>query len=1136
MSLAIATALTAPPLHAQSVASAGGSDSPTSAAQPTLEAQFRDPPSSARPRVWWHWMNGNITKDGITKDLAWMKRVGIGGAQAFDANLKTPQIVDKRLVYMSPEWKDAFRFAAQEAHRLDLELAVASSPGYSETGGPWVPPQDALKKLVWSETALQGGRPFRGKIAQPPSVTGPYLSLKADTTGGRELSGGEALPLPAPTYTDVALLAVPEMSGRGRTPSTAAIPVYADGAGKPLDGSALTDDSLESAIEIARPTSGSPVLQVTYAKPQTIRSASVFMPGTGNLFFGGSMLPELESSADGSTWSRVATLPTQLVPTTVSFPAVTARHFRIVFERAPSGALSFAPPAPGVDLAVMAGAGASMLKPKPLLVADLRLSAKDSVDRFEAKAGFAVVPDYYALSRDVPDGPGIAPAQVIDLTGRLKPDGTLDWTPPPGRWTVLRLGSSLVGTMNHPATLEATGLEVDKYDGPAVRRYLDHYIGMFKDAAGAELVGRHGLNALLTDSIEVGASNWTPRLVEQFRRLRGYDPLPWLPALTGTIIGSRARSDQFLYDFRRTLADLLASEHYGTLAQVAHENGLTVYGEALENGRPSLGDDLAMRAHADVPMGALWTYPRKSGPRPAYIADMKGAASVGHLYGRAAVAAESMTSLLAPWAHGPADLKRIVDLEFATGINRPVVHTSVHVPVDDKQPGLALSIFGQYFNRNESWAELARPWVDYIARNSFMLQQGKNVADVAYFYGEEAPLSALYQDKEVADAPRSVAYDFINADALTQILTNDGADLVTPGGARYRVLYLGGTSRHMTLPVLRRIAALAEGGATIVGLKPSTNPSLAGTADEFSALTEKLWPAGGVAHIGRGQVIASNDIEAALVQAGVKPDFRIEGGQADTQVLFVHRRLADGDSYFLSNRKDRAETFSAHFRVSGRVPELWHPETGTSEPLSYRSEGGETIVPLSLAADEAVHVVFRKPANAPALAIKKVAPVEIGRIETPWTVRFQSGRGAPAQARFAKLAPLDENTDPAIKYFSGIATYTNTFTTPRGWKRGQPLWLNLGEAREVAEVKLNGQPAGYAWHAPYRVDIAALAKPGRNKLEIRVANLWVNRMIGDRQPGAEKVTWTASPTYTAKAPLRRSGLIGPVSLQGIATP
>jgi hypothetical protein len=567
------------------------------------------------------------------------------------------------------------------------------------------------------------------------------------------------------------------------------------------------------------------------------------------------------------------------------------------------------------------------------------------------------------------------------------------------------------------------------------------------------------------------------------------------------------------------------------VARVAHEHGLKVYGEALENGRPSLGDDMAMRSHADVPMAAMWTFARQAGPMASFVADIKGAASVAHLYGQNLVAAESMTSALAYWAYAPRDLRRIIDLEFVTGVNRPVIHTSVHSPMDDKEPGLSLMIFGQHFNRHETWAELARPWMDYMARSALLLQRGRYVADVAYFYGEEAPLTGLYGETLVGDAPRTSAYDFVNSDALMNVLANDGPDLIAPSGARYRALFLGGSSDHMTLGTLQRIAALAEGGATIVGKAPTASPSLMGAnrTDEWQALVAKLWPGTGDTRIGKGRVIASNDIEAALRTIGVLPDFSFVG-TAGADVPFVHRRDGDGDYYFLVNRNNQAATGEARFRVSGKAPELWHADTGTSEPIGYRMEGDVTVVPIDLAAEESVFVVFRKPTTTPALKISQPAFMPAGALDGGWSVQFQPGRGAPAAASFAKLAPLDESSAPGIRFFSGIATYSRQFTAPKGWKPGAPLWLDLGEVGDLAQVSVNGADVGTVWHAPYRVNVAKAVKPGRNALTVRVANLWVNRLIGDAQPRAAPVTWTAIPTYMKEAPLHRSGLIGPVML------
>ena len=1105
----------------------------TQAADPLADG-FRDPPASARPHVWWHWLNGNVTEHGIVEDLEWMKRIGLGGVQHFDASLMTPQIVGQRLAYMTPAWKHAFRLAASTADRLGLELAIAASPGWSETGGPWVPPADGMKKLVWSRTDIVGGRRFAGRLTAPPATTGPYQALPfADPLAAFE--GTSATP--PQHYADVAVLAYPIAAGDDAVPQASV-------DGRTLDAAALADERAETTVEIARGTPAEPgTLLLSYPRATTIRSATLFMPGALPPFGDARYLPVLEARV-GMRWVRIGTMPLGNVPTTIAFAPLRARDFRLVLgpNTAPPR-IGLGAPAPGAVVEGLFPGGATT---STIAVAQLRLSREAKVDRAEAKAGFATVLDYDALSRGVPDTAGVDPARIVDLTARMMPDGALDWTPPAGRWRIIRLGKSLLGTTNHPAAAEATGLEVDKYDAAAVARYMDRYLALYRDAAGAGLIGARGVRAIVTDSFEAGDANWTPRMIEQFRRLRGYDPTPWLPALTGAIVASRARSDAFLHDYRRTLADLLASEHYGTVARVAHANGLKVYGEALEDGRPALGDDIALRRHADVPMAAMWAFPRGGVARPTLLGDMRGAASVAHLYGRPVVAAESFTAALAPWAYAPADLKRVVDLEFVNGINRPVIHTSVHQPVDDRLPGLALAIFGQSFNRHESWAELARPWIDYIARAGFLLQQGTNVADIAYFYGEEAPLTALFAHAPLADVPVRHGYDFVDAGALADTLSVAGGDLVSPAGARYRALYLGGTTQRMTLATLRRIATLVEQGATVIGTAPTGSPALDDDRAGHAALVARLWSGVPVTTVGKGRVVAGRDVEAALDRVGLLPDFAYaspvpdspisdspisDSSVSDRDVQFAHRRLADGDVYFLVNRRDRAERIDAHFRVTGKLPELWHADTGLTTPVPYRVAGGQTVVTLDLGSEESVFVVFRRDSAGAQPVVAPPAATALATIAGPWSVAFQPGRGAPATTILPTLLPLERSTVPGIRYFSGVATYANSFRLPHTVRPGAPLMLDLGRVGDLAEVRVNGRIVGTAWHAPYRLDIAAAARPGVNRIEVRVANVWVNRLIGDAQPGAKPITWTAMPSYRPDAPLRAAGLIGPVTIE-----
>ncbi|MBB3221889.1 glycosyl hydrolase [Pseudoduganella umbonata] len=1093
-----------------------------------LAKGFADPPQGARPRVWWHWLNGNITKEGIRKDIEWMSRSGLGGLQNFDAEMMTPPLVDKRLVYMDEGWKDAFRFATQLAEEKNLEFGIAASPGWSETGGPWVPAQDGMKKLAWSETVIEGGivdggKPVELKLAPAPRTSGPFqdLFVLPDIMGHRP----DAQKL-AQAGADIAAYAWPVEATSGGLPAIRL-------GEKTLDARKLATVQDGDVVEIAPPAAGEAiVVALDYPAPRTVRSATIFTPGAGNIFEGPAYQSVLEASMDGQAWKKVADLPLSLVPATAGFAPVTAAKFRVVIKANPPAVNPGFMPVPGADT----GPFAAMAKPKNLRLGQLVLSAEPRVNQFEAKAGFATVADYHALDAAAdPNEAGTPPSQIIDLTDRLAANGTLRWTPPKGKWKIVRLGWSLTGIENHPATPEATGLEVDKYDSGAVRRYLQTYLGNYESAVGKELIGKRGVRALVTDSTEVGAANWTPRMLEQFRRLRGYDARPWLPALTGLVIGNRGRTDAFLYDYRRTLADLAASEHYGTVAAVARERGMKVYGEALESARVTLGDDMAMRRHADIPMAAMWTYRQDLGPNPTAIADMRGAASVAHIYGQNLVAAESMTSAMAPWAFAPADLRPMIDTEFANGVNLPVIHTSVHQPLgDDKKPGLSLAIFGQYFNRNETWAGMARPWVDYMARSAYLLQQGRHYADVAYFYGEEAPLVTLYKAGQPADAPRRYAYDFVNADALAQALSVKDGDLVAKSGARYRVLYLSGSSRKMTLATLRRLHALASQGATIVGPAPAGSPALADDARQFAALVKRMWSGntsgkGGTGRVGKGRVVDSRDVEAVLATLGQAPDVEYAGA-GGTPLSFVHRRLDDGDVYFIVNRTAAPVATEALFNVRGKAPEFWRADSGIGEPASYRTEGGRTAVPLSLGANESVFVVFRKAAAGPGATVASPEWAQAARLDDGWQVAFD-GPGAPGAIAGRVPGSLTDSADPQVKYFSGTSIWLRGFTLPDGAEPGRPMKLDLGRVGDVAEVIVNGRSAGIAWKQPYEVDIGRLVVAGANTVEVRVANLWVNRLVGDAQPGARKVTFTAAPTYQADAPLRPAGLIGPVTLR-----
>ena len=1072
-----------------------------------LEAGFQAPPLSARPRLWWHWMNGNVTRDGIEKDLAWMARIGAGGVQNFIANTPIPPVVGDRPAFMSDSWKETLRFAVRRADELGLDYTVPTSVGWSATGGTWVPPADGMKKLVFSDTIVEGDRRVVQPLPRLPTVTGPYQSTPLSGGPAELAHGGPAAVAGGQTI----VLAVPEPEGE------AVVPVLRAG------GVALAADLKNVQVPVG-PIGDPGFLDIAFAEPVTLRSIAIFMPGAALPGIGDLVRARLEV-ADGATgWRGVGDIPLFGVPTTVSFAAASGDRFRILLEKAPGPeTLGYGSGDPG---AVPSPYNAVARRPDKVRLVQLAFSTEARVHAFEAKAGFGTALDYHALSAADDDAAtGADPSRVVDVTRFVQGDN-LTWDAPPGRWRIVRLGWSLTGSTNHPGG-EATGLEVDKYDRAAVRRYIETYIGQYKETLGDVLLGRRGLTALLHDSVEIGPSNWTPAILDHFRRLRGYDPRPWLPTLAGMLVGSRRESDGFLYDFRRTLADLIATEHYATIAEVAHGHGLAIYGEALERARPALGEDMAMRSHADIPSGAMWVYDRADGPQPAFIADVRGAASVANVLGRTLVGAESLTTFNEPWTRGPGDLKPVMDLAFVSGVNRPMIHASTHQPVDDKVPGLALGIFGQYLTRHETWAEMARPFFDYMSRCCQLLQQGRRIADIAYFYGEEAPLTALYVDR-LPDVPPGFDYDFVNADLLIGHLRNDGREIVSSGGARYRAIALGGSSRLMTLPVMRKLADLVAGGATLIGRPPLRSPSLADDGAEVSALIARLWPTDGERRVGRGRVISTADLRAGVRAASIDPDIVLS--DVGAPLLFTHRTVDDTDIYFVSNREDRTVDVNASFRVGRKAAEFWRPETGERAPAPYRSTEDRTTVTLRLAPDEAVFVVFR-PARRRQRTAEAAPFTRLRDVQGPWRVAFQPGRGAPAALELAALAPLNERSEAGVKHFSGLATYTTDFDLPGGLPPGAPLILDLGRVGAVAEVTLNGRPVGIAWRAPFQLDVGSAVQPGRNRLQIVVATLWRNRLIGDAQPGARrKVTYTSAPTYRPDASLIPSGLIGPVTL------
>ena len=1126
-----ATTILATPVRSQSAASTtapAAESPPTDADEAALEAGFRNPPESARPRVWWHWLSGNVAKPGITLDMEWMKAMGIGGLQMFDGDMGAPQIVAHRVAALSPEWLDDVRFAAAEADRLGLEFGMAAAPGWSETGGPWVTPQAAMKKIVWSETAVRGGRRFAGMLTQPPGNPGPFQDKPKS---GPELGGAVKIP---DFYRDIAVLAYPTPAGDVSLASLKPVVTISEGGGSTGTGdpALLIDGRLDKSVSLPMPQPGAPAwVRFDFAAAATIRGLTYAGPLPGRFSPGGD--GAIEASDDGTTWRTIAALPgaaqSPAPERTIAFAPTIARHFRVVFRSVPAG----------------------FFGPATLDLAELAPIPGGRVQAFEDKAGFGVLAEADTLATPAAlANMAVAKSDVIDLTGRMGADGRLDWIAPKGNWTVLRMGWSPTGATNHPATPEVTGLEVDKLDAGHVRAHLDAYLTPVIAKLGP-LVGAKGLRYLLTDSWEAGVQNWTDAMVAEFTRRRGYDPMPFLPVLAGRIVDSPAASDRFLWDYRRTIADLVAANHYGTITAYAKEHGLGYYGEAVGASWPTIADGMQAKSLTDIPMGEYWAIPFGGVPAAfhgvpsnEFPADIVETASTAHVYGKPLVAAEALTSSLPQYSASPWSLKWVADKYMAMGVNRHVIHTSPHQPGVGKVPGLTLGPFSQAFTRNETWADMAKPWIDYLSRSSFLLQQGRPVADILYFYGEGAPSGVPYREAQRPAVPDGYTADYINAEALLSLVSVEGGQLVTKGGARYRALVLPDTLTQMTAPLAAKLRDLVAAGAILVGPKPQASPSRTSQDADVAEIVDALW--GGTdgrlttaAAYGKGQVHWGAPLGDVLSGAGVAPDFRYNRSRTDTDLVFAHRKIGEGDIYFVSNQTGAKQSVNARFRVAGKAARLWKADGGTMMPLSYAIADGITTVPMTLDPYEAVFVVFTTPASGDRVETPPVVERTLLTLTGPWDVAFEPGRGAPATHRFAALTAWDKDADPGIRYFSGKATYTKTITVPAA--RGRML-IDLGIVHELARVRVNGREAGIAWKPPYRVDITDAVRPGRNIVTVEVANLWRNRLIGDAQPGVTtKHAFTSQPAgdgpfgnlggpVKVDSPLLPSGLLGPVTL------
>ena len=868
-----------------------------------LEKGFAQPPDSARPHTWWHWMNGNVTKEGITADLEAMARVGVGGAQIFNAGENIPH---GPIQFNSPEWVALVKHSAKEARRLGLELCIHNCAGWSSSGGPWNTPEHAMKVVVASEKQVKGPMRFDGKLAQPPT--------KLDF------------------YRDIAVLAFRTPAGeqvkmRDLAPKVTCSEPKQDAA-RVMDGNSGT------AVRLGLPKPKAPAfIQFEFAQPNTARMLTI-LPSPGMQGCSG----KIEVSEDGQAFRTVDSFSMQRGNElrTFAFAPVTAKFFRVLFT----------------------GAGAKM---KQLPIAEVELSAKIGIENLAGKT-FLDRNDVKAeAARAVKPEEVVQGDKMVDLTSKMAADGQLAWAVPEGDWTILRMGYTPNGRSNHPAPAEGTGLECDKLSKEAAQAHWDGSMGKVLAELGP-LAGnvKSGLNTVLIDSYEVGTQNWTQNFKEEFAKRRGYDVTRFLPVFTGRVVDSPEVTERFLWDLRRTISDLFAENYSGQFKEMAHRAGLLYSVEPYGN-CPS--DDLQYGSFCDIPMGEFWPASGES----VSIGNAKLPASVAHVYGKKYVGAEAFTASpeAGKWLKDPYSIKAQGDAVYCGGINRIIYHRYAHQPWTSpaRFPGMTMGQWGTHFERTVTWWEQGKDWLKYQARCQYLLQEGQFVADVCFYCGENAPNSL-----RGGGLPQGYDYDGCDTGALSLMSVKDGR-IVLPSGMSYRLLVLP-SDKTLSPGVLKTIGKLVEAGARVVGPKPEKAPGLSNypACDaEVKQLADALWAKG---------VVDKTPIEA-LAELKVSPDFACTNKGA--RLNYIHRMANGADLYFVASSKTVGAEEACTFRVSGKVPELWHPDTGLIERAPvYTEHDGCTTVPLRFEPAGSVFVVFRlASAGDHAVAVRRTAMNEI---------------------------------------------------------------------------------------------------------------------------------------------------------------
>jgi len=1039
-----------------------------------LQNEFTAIPDSIQTSVYWYWLDDNISKEGVVKDLEAMKKVGIN--RAFIGNIGLDDGPYGKVKMFSDEWWDILHTTLKTATQLNIQIGIFNGPGWSQSGGPWIKPEQSMRYLTSSQVNVEGPILFHQQLSRPQQ-----------------------------NFQDVRVLAYPVAAGQDAdisalNPELSSQPVV-DSLYRIMDHNPKTSIPLNSGQVFT--------LNINTKMAYTLRSVVISTTDQAAMIEGdiqarinNTYVTLKHFAIDRSNPAlNVGFIP--FGPAAISVPPTASDSFKVIFTH------------------VSSNTG----------IAEVKLSSTPMVEDYMEKTLAKMWPtphpfwEKYQWAPQPVETSGyiIDPAKVVDISKYMDTAGMLSWQVPAGNWVIERSGMTPTNVTNSPAPPEGRGLEVDKMSKEHVAEHFNAFLGQILKRIPAE--DRKTWKVTVEDSYETGSQNWTDDLIPEFKQVYHYDPTPYIPVLQGKVVGSEDRSDRFLWDLRRLIANDVSFKYVGGLREISHQHGLTTW---LENyghwGYP--GEFLQYGGQSDEIGGEFWS--------EGDLGDIenRAASSSAHIYGKTKVSAESFTAGGAPFYRYPALFKPRGDRFFTEGINNTLLHVYISQPQDTLLPGNT-AWFSVEFNRLNTWFFDMDVFLKYMKRCDMMLQQGQYVADVAYFIGEDAPKMIGVTNPPL---PKGYSYDYINGDVIKQRLTVKDGKLVLPNGIAYSILVL---PRLETIrpELLAKIKELVAQGAVILGPKPGRSPSLENfpQADQqVKQMADELWGnidsvTTKVNHYGKGLVMSGMGLQDALAMLKVIPDMKVN----NDQVLFIHRQLQDGSIYFVANQNNKPVDITSAFRISGKRPELWNAIDGSVRALpSFTETDSTTSVPLKLAPFESAFIVFKQDAKQGDTAKTNYPAAEQTiAINQPWKVTFNHQMRGPANpVVFNTLTDWSQNTNDSIKYYSGTAFYHNTFKLDN-IKKHTNYVIDLGLAYAIAKVFVNGVEMGGAWTPPYQVDITKALKPGNNEVEIKVVNTWMNRLIGDsRLPAAERKTsvhYGPGPTTG----LEPSGLLGPVKIE-----